>query len=377
MKKKIRILYTIGTLDIGGAEGQLVRLVTHLDQKRFEPIVCCLSSAGPYRKAMDDAGIPVKVIGFTGSPHRDLIHLFRLTGYMRRIRPDLVHGFLFWAYIIGTFAARMARIPVVIASRRSLGNFKADKPHYLIIERIANRMTDLILANSEAVKQDVICQEKVSAKKVRVIYNGIDASLYNLPSDPMLKAALGISEKARVVGVVANLIHYKGHKFFLDGWASVVKKFPESICLFVGDGPLRDKLEATVKVMGLSKSVLFLGTRQDVPLLISFMDLVVHPSLEEGFSNAILEAMAAGKPVVATAVGGNLEAVVHGETGILVGPADPVSLAAAINHFLENPQLRSSMGEAGRQRILKRFDLARMIGETETLYEELIDISGN
>jgi glycosyltransferase involved in cell wall biosynthesis len=375
MKKKIRVLYTIGTLDIGGAEGQLVRLVTHLNPNKFEPVVCCLSSAGPYRKALDDAGIPVKVIGFTGSPHRDLIHLLRLTGYMRRIKPDIVHGFLFWAYIIGTFAARMAGIPVVIASRRSLGNFKADKSHYLIIERIVNRMTDLIVANSEAVKQDVIYQEKVPAKKVRVIYNGIDTLLYKAPSAPTLKAALGIPEKARVVGVVANLIYYKGHKYFLDAWASVVKKFPESICLFVGDGSLRDELEAIVKQKGFIESVLFLGTRRDVPLLISLMDLVVHPSLEEGFSNAILEAMAAGKPVVATSVGGNIEAIVHGETGILVEPADPESLAAAINYLLEYPQSRLSMGEAGRKRILKRFGLARMTGETETLYEELIDVS--
>ena len=159
MKPKIRMFYLIGTLDVGGSEGQLVQLVSHLDPRRFEPVVCCLSSGGPYAEALAAAGIQVEVIGFRGfrifrHPHKVAAQMFRLVRAMRRAQPDVVHGFLFWAYILGAFAAWMARVPVVLSSRRSLGHFKANKPHYLALERLANRMTDLVIANSEAVRQD-------------------------------------------------------------------------------------------------------------------------------------------------------------------------------------------------------------------------------
>lgn len=147
--------------DVGGAEGQLVELVTHLDPGRFEPAVCCLSSGGPHTQVLADAGIPVEIIGSKGlrsfpHPYKVAAQLLRLVRAMRRARPNVVHGFLFWAYILGALAARMTRVPVVVSSRRSLGRFKADKPHYLGLERIANWLTDFLIANSEAVRQDAI-----------------------------------------------------------------------------------------------------------------------------------------------------------------------------------------------------------------------------
>jgi glycosyltransferase involved in cell wall biosynthesis len=172
--------------------------------------------------------------------------------------------------------------------------------------------------------------------------------------------------------VVANFIHYKGHQFFLDAWAAAVKKFPESVALLVGDGPLRQEFEARVHAMGLGPSVRFLGTHQDVPALVALMDLVVHPSLEEGFSNAILEAMAAGKPVVATAVGGNPEAVIHGKTGLLVPPGDSQALADAMLWLLAHPREAVRFGEAGRLRVAERFEISAMVRQYEAVYERLV-----
>lgn len=374
---RIRLFYLIGTLEVGGAEGQLVQLVTRLDRRRFEPVVCCLSSGGPYVNVLEAAGIPVKVIGFRGfrifrHPHKVAVQLVRLVRAVRRVRPHVVHGFLFWAYILAAFAARMVRVPVVVASRRGLGHFKANKPHYLALERLANRLTDLVIANSEAVRQDAIREERLPAKKVVVIHNGLALGRLDSSPDAGLRGSLGLEKRGPVVGVVANFIHYKGHQFFLEAWAAAAKQFPTGTALLVGDGPLRREFEARAEAMGLGTSVRFLGTHQDVPALLALMDLVVHPSLEEGFSNAILEAMAAGKPVVATAVGGNPEAVIHKETGLLVPPGDSQALAKAMLWLLEQPREAARFGEAGRRRVAERFEISAMVRQYETVYERLV-----
>lgn len=376
----------IGTLDIGGTEGQLVQLVTHLDPRRFAPVVCSLSSGGPYLSVLAAAGIPVEIVGFRGFQgglrslrhlHKVAAQLSRLVHFMRQVQPAMVHGFLFWAYIIGTYAAKGAGVPIVIASRRGLGEFKVDKPHYLFLERLANRMTDLIVANSEAVKQDVVRREKVDPSKVRVVYNGIDLSPYDVPADPGLQALLGISARSKVIGVIANLIPYKGHRFFLQACQEIKRKDSGVKFLLVGDGPCRGELEGLARELGLEKDVGFLGSRRDIPQLLALMDVAVLPSSEEGFPNAILEAMAAGKPVVASQVGGVSEAVVDGETGFLVPAGDASSLATAIGRLLGDPLLGSRMGAAGRRRVQERFGLSRMVAEMEALYEERLDAAGH
>ena len=374
---KLTIAYVIGTLDHGGAEHQLVALAKWLDRSKFLPVVFCLTATGPLLDELTGAGVRVRCFGLRGltvrrNPIRVARRLAEFVLSLKRERPDIVHGLLFHAYILGAFAAWMARVPVVLSSRRSLGHFKANKPHYLALERLANRMTDLVIANSEAVRQDAIREERLPAEKVKVIHNGLDLDRHGAPPDEGLRRSLGLERRGPVVGVVANFIHYKGHQFFLDAWAAAAKKFPESVALLVGDGPLRQEFEARVHAMGLGPSVRFLGTHQDVPALVTLMDLVVHPSLEEGFSNAILEAMAAGKPVVATAVGGNPEAVIPGKTGLLVPPGDSQALADAMLWLLAHPGEAVRFGEAGRLRVAERFEVSAMVRQYEAVYERLV-----
>jgi glycosyltransferase involved in cell wall biosynthesis len=381
MRQKIKVCYLIGTLDVGGAEGQLVQLVTSLNPRRFEPIVCCLSSSGPQAQILEAAGIRVKVIGFHGfrfgsHPREVVVRLVSLLRFIRRERPGIVHGFLFWAYILGTYAAWLARVPVVLASRRSLGNFKEGKTHYLWMERLANRMTDLILANSEAVKQDVIRQERVAPSKIRVIYNGIEPSRYVVSADHALRDSMGIPGGTPIVGVVARLIDYKGHRFLLDACPDIRRRHPAVTFLLIGDGPDRKELEDHTRALGIERSVRFLGSRPDIPELLALLDVAVLPSLEEGFPNAVLEAMAAGRPVVATRVGGVPEAVVHDQTGLLVPPRDPSALADAVNCLLGDPGRRADMGRMGRKRVSELFSLSRLVAEMEGLYEERLNAAG-
>ncbi|MFN3476458.1 MAG: glycosyltransferase [Candidatus Methylomirabilales bacterium] len=373
----IKLAYVIPNLDLGGTERQLVALAKGLDRSRFLPVVFCLTATGPLVADLEETGVKVRCFGLRGlkvwrNPIRVARCLLAFSADLKKEKPEIVHGLLFHAYILAAFVARIARVPIVIASRRSLGYFKVGKPHYLLAERLANRMTDLIVANSEAVKEDVIRQEKVEPAKVRVVYNGIDPSLYDVPADPALRAELKIPEEAKIVGVVANLIHYKGHRSFLKACQTIKRKHGAVKFLLIGDGPLRGQLEELARELGLEQDVRFLGSRHDIPELLALMDVAVLPSLEEGFPNAVLEAMAAGKPVVATRVGGVPEAVIHGETGLLVPPKDPQALADAILALLDDPPRAEEMGKAGRERVKKEFGLDRMVWEMEGLYEELL-----
>jgi glycosyltransferase involved in cell wall biosynthesis len=377
MTGKIKIAFVIGTLDLGGTEHQLVALAKGLDRSRFMPVVFCLTATGPLVADLEKAGLEIRCLGLRGlsiwrNPIQVAQCLLAFFADLKQEKPEIIHGFLFHAYVLGAFAARIARIPIVVASRRSLSHFKAGKPHYSLVERLANWMTDLIVANSEAVKNDVVRQEKVEPSKIRVIHNGIDPSLCDVPADPALRASLQIPEGARVIGVVANLIHYKGHRFFLQACQEIKRQHSAVKFLLIGDGPCRGELEAFARELGLEKDVLFLGSRRDIPQLLALMDVAVLPSLEEGFPNAVLEAMAAAKPVVATRVGGVPEAVVHGETGLLVPSKDPEALAEAICLVLEHRTEAARFGEAGRRRVADCFDLLTMILQYEAMYERLV-----
>ncbi|HVW03882.1 MAG TPA: glycosyltransferase [Vicinamibacterales bacterium] len=386
---KIPVLFIIGTLDVGGAETQLVEMARSLDA-RFAPAVCCLAAAGPLAERLHDAGVPLTTIGLY-SPRQGRgwmrwfpamvrlpIDILRFVVHVRTERPAVVHGVLMHAYVLGAFAARVTGVPVVVASRRSLSLFKKEKPIMRFAERLMNRWTDRIVANSEAVKRDTIETEGVPPEKVSVIYNGLDLEPYDRVTDEMIRtrrAELGLRD-GPVVIVVANLIAYKGHEYFLRAWAAVCRVFPDAVALLVGDGPVRAEREADARALGIDANVRFLGLRRDVPALLAVSDLLAHPSTQEGFCNALLEAMAASRPVVATDVGGNREAIVEGETGLLVPARDADRLAAAMLAVLEQPDRGAAWGRAGRRRAAERFQRARMLQEYETLYDELLTQAG-
>lgn len=376
--KKIKILYLIGTLDVGGAERHLVEVVRRLDRTAFRPSVCTLSPGGALAAEVEAAGVPVRVVDFRGllrNPLRGPAVVDRISvliRFMRREKFDIVHGYLFHAYILAAFAGRMAGVPRIVASRRSLSFFKKGKPHYFFAERLANRWTDVIIPNSEAVRRDVLKHENVRPDKIVVIPNGIDADAYAAANDGgRVRREFGIPGESAVVGVVANLIHYKGHLDFLEAAALVKAERPSTIFLFIGEGPMRPALERRVADLGLRGSVILAGQRRDMADVLAAFDISALPSHEEGFSNTILESMAAGKPVVATSVGGNLEAVEDGVTGYLVAPRDPGAMARALLDLLKNMDRGRAMGRSGRERVRREFGLEGMIGRMESVYRGL------
>ena len=297
--------------------------------------------------------------------------LLRLVRIIRASRPDVVHGFLYWAYVFGAFAARLAGVPFVVASRRSLGYFKESRTLLLLLERIANSATDLLIANSEAVRRDVIRQERVSPAKIRVVYNGVQLSQPDEQRRRELRAQLNLADRGPVVAVVANFIAYKRHDILFSALPALVAEFPTLVLLMAGEGPLESHFEAHVRSSGLGETVRFLGARAEASDILSLADVAVHPSETEGFSNAVLEAMAAAKPIVAVRVGGNAEAIVEGETGLLVPVGDAAALGQAVLAVLRNPDAARAMGEAGRARVVRLFSIERMVAEYEQIYDEI------
>jgi len=231
------------------------------------------------------------------------------------------------------------------------------------------------VANCIAVKKQAIQCEELPEEKMEVIYNGLDFSIYqDLQSDGILRQELRIKDAMPIIGMVANFnFEIKGHRFFLEAAKIVLEKIPHAFFILVGDGPLRKQSEQMAKELGIGEQVRFLGKRNDVPSIISNLNISVLSSTSEGLSNVILESMAAGKPVVVTNVGGSSEIVMDGVNGFLVPPADPPAMADAILTLLQNPEKAIQMGNAGKKLAQEKFSVEAMVRSYEHLYRALME----
>jgi len=379
----IRIAYVLPYLVAGGTEGHVLSLLRRIDRRRFSPIVIALGGGGELEHAFRKEGVPLHMLGRDGlTPRpgrmartlRDALGSVRsLSGILRRERPDILHAYLPAANVIGAIAARLSGVPRVIVSKRALAEYKAAHPRLRRVEPLGNLMADVVLVNSDAVRRDVERTERHWAGKFRKIYNGVaPIPPWTTEEKEAFRRREGIPIDARVVLCVSNFYPYKGHDELVEAAARIVPAFPKVIFLMVGrDSGTMEATKARVRERNIEGSVRFAGGRTDVPDLLRASDLFVHPSREEGFSNAILEAMAARLPVVACDVGGNPEAVVDVETGRLVPPLDPERFADAMGELIADESKGKSFGEAGLRRASERFPLDRMVGEMESLYESL------
>ena len=379
-----RILYVITSLDVGGSERHLVQLLPSLARRGRDVAVYCLYRRGIQAEDLQKSGIevlgppferPADAIRGIGDYARHVALLLKLFGLLISRRPDIVHFFLHRAYIMGAPLARIARIPVRIMSRRSLNLYQLNWRHALSLERRLHPQMTALLGNSRAVVDDLVEKEGSEPEKVHLIYNGVDLSRFSdLAPQAELRQRLGIPETAFVAAIVANLIPYKGHEDLLRALARIRDQLPKPwqlLCIGRDDGPMAD-LRALAEQEGLASNVRFLGSRDDVPELLSASDIGILCSHQEGFANAILEGMAAGLPMVVSDVGGNAEAVLDGETGLVVPARDPAALGDAILELASNPRAATAMGEAARQRAQEHFSLEQCISRYDALYGELL-----
>lgn len=371
--RRITVLYVVGSFRAGGAQRHCLALWQRLDRDRFDLRICCEEKDGLLLDDVISVGMPVIELGVRKlASAKALSAMHRLSQYIKNDRIDVVHSYLFEANILAVAAARMARTGKVIISVRAMNDWMGWR--HRTANRLVNRFADSITVVSHAVKSSVIEKEGADPKKVRVIPNGVEVPENGLPRDVARDSArsrLGLHGSGPVVGCVANFNRYKDHSTLVKAAQTAVADLPETTFVLVGDGPLRATIEEQVHTVGLDANFVFTGTIPDTSRAMSAFDLFVLPSLEEGMPNVVLEAMAAGLPVVATAVGGTPEVVVDGKTGLLVPPRSSASLAAAMLELTRDRRRAGQMGVEGRMRIASEFSLERMIDAIQDLYVSL------
>jgi len=376
--RKIRIAFVASTLDVGGAENVLFNLITRLPGDRYETEVLFLKAPGTVGQRLIHRGV-----SHTDSIQRgrtDPSVLTRLVSHLRSFSPQILfsidhHNAMFW----GRLASLVSRVPRRVVASHSTGRMESRRS-YTRLDRLLMRYTDAVVALSSAHAGYLESVEGVDPRKIVVIENGIDAGLYDGVDEEVvtnLRGQLGIDAGDRVVVMVASLRPEKAHEALLEAAKTLVAERPDTGLKFlvVGEGPRRGMIETLRSRLGLENHVFLLGEREDIPEILRLSDILVLPShaAVETLPLAILEAMAAGVSVVASAVGSVPDIIEDGRTGKLIAPADAVGLSKAICHIFDKREETQQIINKARETVRTRYTVERMVTGYEELFERLAD----
>jgi len=374
--ENIRVLKFLNNFLIGGTERQFVHVANGLDRSRFSVDIACFERAGPLLQAVKP-DTPVHHYPVRGSFYNwsSIASQFRLLSHLRRRQYDLVHTYGWYPNVFAVPASRLAKRPAVIASLRDAGAYMT--PTKIRALKFACNLADCVLANSLAGRNWLV-EQGVPETKIEVIHNGIVVPEHSgKPAGKSVREEFGIPRQTPICACIGRLVSGKGIDFYLRAARILVDRGYDVRFLMIGahsaEKRCQSNLDVLARDLNLGRRLIFTGQRQDVPEILREVDVVVHPSLTEGLSNVILEAMAAGIPVVATRVGGNPELVEHGRSGFLVPAENADEIANAIARLLDQPQMARSFGERARQRVINEFSIERMLATTEALYMRLIE----
>ncbi|HJR76038.1 MAG TPA: glycosyltransferase [Nitrospiraceae bacterium] len=352
----------------GGAERVITKLATSLNRQTYYRTVACLFRPGWLKQQCEANGIATHLVKNRASldPRlvKDLLRIIKLE------KISLIHAHEFDAIIHGTMAACLASLPVVATIHGK--NYFWEKRRRRLAYRLVSRYARMV-AVSEDLRRFVVHSTGIKEARVSVIYNGVEGlSAYGSKEIDKTKEELGLPPSHRVIGIVGSLYPVKGHKYLLDAVPAILHEYPETVFLLIGKGALEAQLIEQAKRLNIEDHVKFLGLRDDIQKLLALMDLFVLPSLSEGLSMSILEAMMAGKPIVATDVGGNPELIVNGESGFLVPSENSEALATSIVSLLKDAARATRFGENGRRRATLFFGHDRMVEQYCGLYESCL-----
>lgn len=370
----IKIAYIIDTIEspTAGTEKQMLMLIRHLDRSRFQPVLCVLRSSKWLEKEFDLC--PIFVAGVHSFKSMQGIKgVFALSKFLKKERMDIVQTHFRDSSIAGILAARLAGVKMIIGTRRNQGYWMT--PLDLQIQKGLDRWVTAYIANSQSTKQWIKNNEGVEPGRVEVINNGFDLSMFPPPSAENrknLRTSLGLAEDAPVIVIVANLRPVKDHVTFLRAAGIVHRHFPAARFLVVGDGTELQKLMELSAELGIDSVVYFLGARQDIPEILNACDVGVLSSLSESFSNAVVEYMAAGLPVVTTDVGGAREAVDDNVNGFIVPVGDWTMMGRRVIELIESGRA-TKMGKESRNRSGERFSMGTMVEKMQHLYHRCLE----
>lgn len=369
--EKIKILFVIDKLVPAGTQKNLLEIISRMNRQRFEPHLAVFN-LGPEADWFT-ARAGVKPVLFPVHRAYDATgwKAFRgLCEWMRRERFDWVQLHFLQAEMLALPAARLfGKGTRIVITRRDEGFWRSGRQ--LALSRFFAACSDAVLCNSEAVRRAVLTREHVPSDRTGVLYNGVDTELFR-PDEALrekTRRGLGVETGQVLVGTVSNMRYeVKGYRFLIEAAAKVCAVHPGVRFLFAGDGALRPDYEALAERLGVRSRLIFAGVRQDIPALLNACDIVCQPSLSEGFSNTLLEAMACAKAVVVTSVGGNTEVVDHGVSGLLVPPSDADAIADAVRALVENAEKRRALGGEALKKITACFSMQAMVAGYEAFY---------
>lgn len=366
-----RVVHFVDSDVFGGSEEAALHLMASLDRERWEPVLLHHPDPGIARLVDGAArlGIRTHAVPRLDSRHH-LAAVARVWRALRAERPAILHAHLSWPFACkhGVRAAWLARVPAIVGTAQLYVAPEGARQAPLML-----RLFRRIIAVSEEVKTRYVQELRVPARKVAVVRNAIRVPPAGRPRDPALRAALVDGRPDYVILTPARLHPQKGHTYLLEAAAQI----PDATFVLAGGGPLRADLEARARDLGVADRCVFLGQRSDVPDLLAAADLLVLPSLFEGLPLSVLEAMAAGRPVIATAIGGTDEAITSERTGLLVPPRDPAALASAIRRLRADPALARRLASAGRERVEREFSSDVTARQVMRIYDEAMAEAGD
>jgi glycosyltransferase involved in cell wall biosynthesis len=357
MWSPVPVAIFLSSFDPGGTERQMIELIRRLDRRRFDVHVACFHRRGGWLPRVEAAAASVAEFPISGFRKTATVAQARRFGHWcRERRIALVHTADLYANIFGLPAAAFAGVAVRVANRRELNPDKS--PGQIALQRAAYACAHVVVANSRAAANR-LAREHVAPSRIRVVPNGVDPGRY---------PGRETDRPIRRIATVANLRTEKAHEVLFEAATMVLRRYSDAEFLIAGDGPRRDELEALARRLGIDRRVRFLGHCEDVPDLLASSDLFVLPSRSEAFPNAVLEAMAAGLPVIATRVGGIVELIEHQRTGVLVPPDDPRALGFALLDLIQWRSHAIELGQAARTVVEQRYSFEQMVAAFERLY---------
>jgi glycosyltransferase involved in cell wall biosynthesis len=373
--RRVRLLYVAGNFVTGGAERHLLEMWRRIDRARFDVRIAVLKREGAFTPLVEATGLPIHDLGvgrrvYDPSGVRGLL---RLVALVRRFRPDVVHGYLFGPNLFAALAGRLCGVRVVCVAKRNVDAFES--PRQIAVQRLAHRLATHVTAVSREVAASSVALG-VPASRVTVIENGVDVGRFDgATRRDALPGLEAVPAGVPLVGSVGCLAPRKDYGTLLAALARLAAT-RDFRCAIAGDGPDRAALEARAAGLGVADRVTFLGERSDVDRLLAAFDVFTLSSREEGIPNALLEAMAAARPCVATRVGGNAEVLEDGRTGWLVPAQDPEALAAALGDALARPAEAARRGAAARAAMVEERSIEAMVRRHEDFYLRALGLAG-
>ena len=391
--RKIKVVHIITRFDKGGSAENTLLTVLGLNKEKYS--ILLIKGLSLESEMSDEESLAVseslkiaeenniKVINLPFlvrkiAPLTDLKALFTLFKILRKERPDIVHTHTSKAGFLGRFASFLARVPIIIHTPHGHVFHSYFGPTltkiFVIAEKILSLITDKIITLTNRERDEHIERRIAPLNKFITIHSGVDLDRFmNLNIDiKKKKKELNIPQDFYVIGTVGRLVPIKGHKYLVSAAEMIIKEFPKTVFVIVGDGFLKPILERHAEALGIRKNIIFTGWRKDVPEILYLFDILVFPSLNEGMGRVMIEGMSLGKPIVASNVGGIRDLIEDGKNGLLVPPRDSNALRKAISRLIRNKKLAEGLGKIGKMEVYPDFDASTMVKKIDNLYESLL-----